>query len=101
MFDEGRDVFAALTQRRQAYGKNKDPMKEILTKLARPNQGLEVMMGCDDDANVHRDRLISADSLDFAFLEDAQQLGLHRQRHVADFVKKQRAAVCLLEFSQM
>ena len=35
--------------------------------------------------------------LDAALLQDAQELHLHRQRHVADFVEKERALVGLLE----
>ena len=35
------------------------------------------------------------------FLQHAQQLGLHHQRHVADFVQEQRAAVRLLELAQV
>jgi len=34
-----------------------------------------------------------ADALQFLLLQDAQQLCLHRERHFADFVEKQGAAV--------
>src|SRR6185369_11487643 len=36
-------------------------------------------------------------ALDFVFLQDTQQLGLHRQRQFADFIEEQRAAVGQLE----
>ncbi len=35
------------------------------------------------------------------FFQHAQQLGLHGERHVADFVQKKRAAGGLLEFSDV
>jgi hypothetical protein len=42
-------------------------------------------------------RLGAAHPLEFAVLKDAQQLGLQLQGHVADFIKKQGAAVCGFE----
>ena len=44
-------------------------------------------------------RFRAADALDLALLQNAQQLGLQRQRHLADFVQKNRAAVRLFEQS--
>jgi hypothetical protein len=45
------------------------------------------------DADVDRDRLLAADALELALLQRAQQLDLHRQRHVVDVVEEERAAV--------
>jgi hypothetical protein len=47
------------------------------------------------------DRLVAADALDFALFQHAQQLGLHGQRHVADFVEKYCAVIGLLELSDV
>ncbi len=55
----------------------------------------------DDHANVNADGLGRADALDFAFFEHAQQLGLHGQRHVADFVEEERSVLGLLEFADV
>ena len=43
---------------------------------------------------------VAADAFHLAFFEHAQQLGLHHQRHVADLVQEQRAAVGLLELAR-
>src|SRR6266404_5230597 len=56
-------------------------------------------MSCHNDANVHLDGLVTADALDFAFFQYAEQLCLHRHGHVADFIEKQRAAFSLFEFA--
>ena len=40
---------------------------------------------------------MAADAPECLLLEEAQQLGLQRQRHVADFVEEHRAAVGLFE----
>ena len=44
---------------------------------------------------------LAANALQLAFLQHAQQLRLHRQRHVADLVEEQRPAVRLLELAEM
>ena len=43
------------------------------------------------------ERFIAADAGELAILQHAQDLPLQRQRHVADFVEEERAAVALLE----
>ena len=43
------------------------------------------------------DRFIAAEALEAPFLEHAQQLGLCHQRHVADFIEEERAAVGKLQ----
>ena len=45
------------------------------------------------------DRLVPADALERLVLQQPQHLGLHGQRHVADFVEEKRAAVALLELA--
>ena len=62
-------------------------------KLLLGDQRLQVLVGRADDAHVDRDLLAAADALDHAVLQEAQQLRLQRQRHVADLVEEQRAAV--------
>ena len=50
-----------------------------------------------DDAHVALARGVAADALVDALLQDAQQLHLHGQAHVADLVEEQRAALGDLE----
>lgn len=54
-------------------------------------------MGGADEPEIHCDRGFAAQALQPMFLQHTQQLGLHRQRHVADFVQEQGAALRLLE----
>ena len=51
------------------------------------------------DADLHR--LLAADAIERSFFQHAQQLGLHPQRHLADFVEQQAAAVGPLEAAEM
>ena len=54
-----------------------------------------------DDADIDVHRLAGADALDGFFLQDAQQLGLHFEADVADFVEEQGAAVGQLEAADL
>ena len=52
-----------------------------------------------DQAHVGPDRLVAADALERLLLQQPQHLGLQGQRHVADLVEEQGAAVALLELA--
>ena len=60
-------------------------------------RGGQVGIGGGEDADIDPPRRGRADGSDLAILQDAQELGLERGRHVADFVQEERAAVSLLE----
>ena len=76
-------------------------MEQILPKCFFAHTRFQIAVGRDYDANIDRDRLIAANAFDFAFFEDAQQLGLHVQGHVADFIEKYRSLISLLEFANV
>ena len=76
-------------------------MKQILAKLALLYQRFQIAMRRHHHAHIHRGRLVAADSLHFSLFQHAQQLGLHGQRHVADFVQKDRAALRLFKFADV
>jgi hypothetical protein len=59
----------------------------------------ERLVGRGDDADVDLDRLIAADALKRAALQDAENLRLRGRRHVADFVEEDGAVVALLELA--
>ena len=58
-------------------------------------------MGGADDAHIDWNRPRAADPHHFAFFQHPQQTGLQRQRHFADFIQKQCAAVGCLEQAGM
>ena len=84
---------APLAQRRHVDRHFADAEVQILAELLLGDQLLQVLVGRAHDAHVDRNLLPAADALDHAVLQEAQQLGLQRQRHVADLVEEQRAAV--------
>ena len=92
-----RNVLDALAQRCHLDGEDVEAVVQVLAEAALLDHLLEVLVGGRDDAHIGALGLIAADSLEGALLQHAQQLDLHRQRHIADFIEEQRAPVGQLE----
>ena len=91
--DQLGDVAAPLAQRRhddaaRRSGGRRDPRGSARARTA----PLQVLVGGGDDADVGADGLAAADAGELALLQDAQQLRLQVERHVADLVEEERAA---------
>ena len=88
-----------LAQWRDLDWKDRQPEEEVLSKLPCGYRRLQLFVGGRHDADIHLQRLGAADPFEGLFFERAQDLGLQRQRHVANFVEKQRPVVRQLEAS--
>src|SRR5258705_13982602 len=97
MTDEQRDIIGALAQRRQMNMVDVDAIEEVLTKASFFDALPQVDISCCDYPHVEAHCIDAADAVDFALLEDAQQLRLELERQIADLVEKDGAAVGLLE----
>ena len=75
-------------------------MEEILAEAPGGDVGAQFAVGGGDHPDVDPQAPVAADPFDLAFLEHAQELGLHVRRHVADLVEEERAAVGLLELAR-
>ena len=69
------------------------PRQQVAAEAPVADGGFEVDVGRGDHARIHAQRAVAADLAHFAGLDRAQQLGLDRERHVADLVEQQRAAL--------
>ena len=69
------------------------PVVEILAKTPRLHLQQGIAVGGADEAHVDRLQLAAADPLQGAGLDEAQQLALQVQIHLADLVQKQGAAI--------
>src|SRR5207244_10341740 len=87
------------TQRRDLNAHDVQAIKQIFAKLLRRDRLLQRFVGRGDNADIRLDRLVAANALERSGLQHAQNLRLRRQRHVADFVEKNRAFVALLELA--
>ena len=89
----------ALAQRGHANRHDAETIVQILAEPAVGDELVEPPVRRRDDARGHPDRLLAADALELAVLQDAQQLRLRRLVQISDFVEKDRAAVGQLELA--
>ena len=94
-----RQVVAPLAQGGQVDGEDAQPVIQVRPELPLGRPCLQVAVGGRDQPHVGPDRLVAADALERLLLQQPQDLGLQGQRHVADLVEEQRAAVALLELA--
>src|SRR5262249_47187744 len=97
MLDEEGDVLAPVPERGELDRDDVEAVVKIFAERARADALLEVAVRRRDDAHVHRALLRRADRAHRAALEDVEELGLERGRHLADLVEEDRAAVGLDE----
>src|SRR5487761_66292 len=95
---ESGNVFLVVAQRRNINCDDVEPVVQVLAKRALFQSGAQVAIRRYNQPHIHLQGFCSAQTLKLAFLQYAQQLHLNRRRHVADFVKKQRAFVGEFEF---
>ena len=86
-----------MPQRRQLDRDHVQPVVEVGAEAALGHLLLEIRVGRRHQPAVDLDRLRAADRDDLALLQRAQQLHLRRERHLADFVEEERAALGDLE----
>ena len=99
MLDEHREVVGPVAEGGQGDGEDLEPVIEVLAEAAVGDHLVEVAVGGGDEADVGPDRVVAAEALEPAVLQEAEHLGLGGRRHVADLVEEDGAAVGLLELA--
>ena len=94
---QGRDVFAAVAQRRDMDREDAQAKVQVFAELAGRHQLGERPVGGGDDPDVGRTRPCVADRRHLAVLDGPQELDLKCRRNVADLVQEHRPAVGQLE----
>ncbi len=97
MGSHGRDVLDPLADGGQAKRKDRQAIPEILAKGSGADHGLQIAMGGGNDAYIDRYRVLAANPLERAVLQDTQQADLGRGGQFAALVEKQGSAVRPLE----
>lgn len=92
MLGEQGDVFPPFGKRGNHDADDIEPVVQIFAKASRPYFFRKIPVGGRHDSHIHRNRFITAHSLDFPLLQGAQQFDLHLERNFPDFVKKERTA---------
>src|SRR5262249_18238135 len=94
---EHGDVGTTLAQRRNVDGYDVQPKVEVFAECAGTVFALEIAVGGGDHAHIDARTLVAADRADFLFLQNTQQLGLHFERELTNFVQENRSTVGRLE----
>ena len=92
-------IAVALGKAGDAHHDLGEAVEQVLAEGARADHLLEILVRRAHDPGVDRDRAPPADTLDGAFLKEAQQLDLEGQRDVAHFVEEQRTAMRTLDLA--
>ena len=80
VLDEQGDVLTTLAQRRHANQEDGEAEEQVLAEPAGRDVGLGIAAGGGQHACVDAHRLLRAHRAHLAFLQDAQDLRLHRRR---------------------
>jgi hypothetical protein len=99
MIRKHRDVGRTFAKAGNAQGDDVEAEIQVLAERASPDFGAEVAVGGCQDADVDAHGRAAADTVDLAFLEDAQKFRLQPDVHLADLVEQQGAAVRGLELA--
>ena len=94
MVDQRRQILHVLGERWSADEEDCEPVVEIGTEVAVVGMLCERLVSCGHNPDIDFDGFVVTDALQLSTLDKAEELGLQRQRHLADLVKEQRAAVC-------
>src|SRR5690349_5947479 len=86
------NVIAAFAEWRYLDRDDAHAIVEIFAEGARMHHGGEVLVRSGDHANIDWDFFRTTNGTQRAFLQDTQQLDLHREAHFTDFVEEDRAA---------
>ena len=97
MGGQQRHVAGAAAQRRHFEGHHVQAVIEVFAELALLDAAGQVAIGGGDHPDVDLDGFGTAQALQFALLQDAQEFGLQIHRQFADFVEEERAALGLFE----
>src|SRR5579863_6998135 len=99
MRHQERKIFPTVTQRRKEDRENFQPIEQIVPKTPGGDFRVEVLICGGNHAHVGANCFVTTHALKLLLLKQSQQFWLCRQRHVADFVQKQRSLVGLLELA--
>src|SRR5437016_5731262 len=97
MVYEQRDIIPALTKRREVEGDDVEAVVEIFAEAAITHETQQVDIRRGHDAHIHFDIFGAAQTHEFAFLDDPQQLSLRFQADGGNLVKENGALIGHLE----
>ena len=98
---EDVNVVGAIAERRELDGQDAQPVQEVHAELPLVDELRQIAVRGGNDARVNGALGRAAEPRDDALLQDAQELGLHVHRHLADFVEQDGPRPRLLELARV
>src|SRR3546814_8599162 len=99
MADERGDVLEAIGEAGNLEHDHAEAEEQVFAEFAVGDRSAKILMRRRDDAHIDLAHLAAADADDRPVFEHAEQLDLHVETHVADFVETVGAAVACLEIA--
>jgi len=89
MLHERRNVFASISQGRQCDRKYIQAIVQIAAKFSTLHHSLEVLVSRGDQTHVDAMCAPAPETLEFLFLQNAEELGLQGERYISNFIEEQ------------
>src|ERR1044071_1664596 len=96
-----KDIFRALSQRRQLQGDDVQPEEQVFTKGARGDVLFQIAVRGRNQTKISGNVRRAAETPERPFLKDSQKLRLHRQIQVTDFIQEQCSALRAVEQAEL
>src|SRR5271166_1828522 len=100
MFQQNRNLFLALAQRRQRHGESVEAVVKILAQSLVSQRFGNVDIGGGQDADIDFDYVTTAQARESLVLQNMEQLGLEQRGHFANFVEQNGAFVAKFELTR-
>ena len=97
MVGQGEDVVLAFAQWRRRDLEDVYTVVEVFSESASAALLCQVAVGRSDQSDIDPDGFVAAHRAKLSFLQDTEQLDLHRQGNFPDFIKKNSSTVGQLE----
>lgn len=101
MLGQRANILAPFTQGGQMDRHHIEPVIEVFAKAPLLYQWNKIAIGGGHDPDIHADFLPAAHPANTTRLQGAQQAGLCLCRHIANFIKEQRATICLFKLADL
>src|SRR5207248_10319083 len=95
--DEQGNILPAVTQAGELNGDDVEAVEKVFAKSTLFDPVFKRLVGGGHDAHINKNGSVVADAADLALLQYPQETTLEHCGHRADFIKKDGAAIGLLE----
>src|ERR1700722_4251641 len=93
VFDQHRNIFFSLSERRHINREDIQPVKEVGAKCSRSNGRCQIAVGSGNDSNISGNGAATPYSFKSTLLKHSKQGNLGFRGKLADFIEKNRAGV--------